>query len=302
MPRYRRIVPTVDVTTFTDPACPWAFSAEPIRFRLGWRYGDQLTWHLRMAGLSADGSSYERMEFTPERAAGILRMFDRFGQPLFTGESRPVGGTWAACRAIVAVREHLGVETAVKLLRGLHVSALAEGKAVGATETIDEAARRLELDVDALRGWVAEEAVEAAFQRDLHDTRHPSPAALALDSKLANSGEDWTPAEGEDAGPGRRYTCPSYVVSADGRTLEAPGFHTALTIETLVANLAPELEQRPWAEDPLEVLRWAGQPLSTQEVAGVLDLIDDREEARRRLQESGATEHAVGNDAYWTAV
>ncbi|MGX6447363.1 DsbA family oxidoreductase [Patulibacter sp. S7RM1-6] len=294
-------MPTVDVTTFTDPACPWAFSAEPIRWRLRWRYGDQLRWSLRMAGLSKDGSSYARMDFTEERAATLLRHFDRLGQPLFTGDRRPVGGTWPACRAIVAVREHEDVDRAVRLLRELHRMTLVEGRAVGGEDTIAEAAGRIGLDADAVAAWTREEAVEDAFHRDLHDTRHPSPAALALDAKLAGSGEDWQPRTGEDAGPGRRYTCPSYVVSRRADRLEAPGFHTPLTIETLVANLAPDLRQRPWAEDPLEVLRWAGEPLSTQEVAGVLDLVDDRDEARRRLEAAGATEHPAGTDAYWTA-
>ncbi|WP_210496053.1 hypothetical protein [Patulibacter sp. SYSU D01012] len=294
-------MPTVDVTTFTDPACPWAFSAEPIRWRLRWRFGDQLRWSLRMAGLSKDGASYERMGFTAERAASLLRGFDRLGQPLFTGGSRPVGGTWPACLAIVAVREHEGVDRAVRLLRELHRMALVEGRAVGGDDTVAEAVGRIGLDAAQVQDWTREDAVQDAFHRDLHDTRHPSPAALALDGKLAGSGEDWQPRDGEDAGPGRRYTCPSYVVARGDLRLEAPGFHTPLTIETLVANVAPELEQRPWADDPLEVLRWAGEPLSTQEVAGVLDLVDDRDEARRRLQAAGAVEDRVGTDAYWTA-
>ena len=32
----------MDVTLFTDPACPFAFSAEPVRRQLQWHYGDQL--------------------------------------------------------------------------------------------------------------------------------------------------------------------------------------------------------------------------------------------------------------------
>ncbi|WP_026910912.1 DsbA family oxidoreductase [Patulibacter minatonensis] len=292
---------TVAVTTFTDPACPWAFSAEPIRWRLKWRYGDQLDWSLRMAGLSESGASYEKMGFTPERAAEVLRLFDTYGQPLFTGSSRPVGATWPACRAIVAVREHRGVDAAVSLLRRLHVLALSEGRELSADDTIDTAITRAGFDVAEVRGWVAEDAVEQAFLTDLHDTRHPTPAALALDQKLANSGEDWTPRDGEDAGPGRRYTCPSYRLSAGEVSLEAPGFHTPLTIETLVSNVAPGLEQRPWAEDAGEVVAWAaGEPLSTQEIAGVLDL-DDRAAAREQLVAAGAAEHPVGNDAYWTA-
>jgi predicted DsbA family dithiol-disulfide isomerase len=295
-------VPTVDVTTFTDPACPFAYSAEPIRWRLKWRYGDQLSWSLRMAGLSESGASYERMGFTPERAAAVLRNFDQNGQPLFTGDARPVGATWPACRAIVAVREKRGVDLSVSLLRRLHVLALGEGRELSADDTIDTAIGQIGLDPAEVRGWIAEDAVEQAFLTDLHDTRHPGPAALALDTKLAPSGEDWKPRDGEDAGPGRRYTCPSYIVGVGDHELEAPGFHTALTIETLVANVAPDLELRPWAEDVGEVLAWAdGEPLSTQEIAGVLNLEADREEARARLVAAGAQEHPVGNDSYWTA-
>ena len=34
----------VSIELFTDPACPFAFSAEPVRQRLRWHYGDGLRW------------------------------------------------------------------------------------------------------------------------------------------------------------------------------------------------------------------------------------------------------------------
>ena len=42
---------TVAVRDFTDPGCPFAFSAERQRLRLLWLYGDQITWELQMLGL-----------------------------------------------------------------------------------------------------------------------------------------------------------------------------------------------------------------------------------------------------------
>lgn len=45
-------VPDVLITDFTDPSCPWAYSAEPVRQRLDWLYGDRLQWQPRMVGLS----------------------------------------------------------------------------------------------------------------------------------------------------------------------------------------------------------------------------------------------------------
>ena len=36
----------IDVTHFTDPGCPWAYSASPALTTLRWRYGDELRWTL----------------------------------------------------------------------------------------------------------------------------------------------------------------------------------------------------------------------------------------------------------------
>ena len=33
----------IEITHFTDPACPFAFSAEPVRQALRWNYGDGLS-------------------------------------------------------------------------------------------------------------------------------------------------------------------------------------------------------------------------------------------------------------------
>jgi predicted DsbA family dithiol-disulfide isomerase len=43
---------TIDVELFTDPACPFAFSAEPARLRLRWHYGDGLRWRTTMIVLT----------------------------------------------------------------------------------------------------------------------------------------------------------------------------------------------------------------------------------------------------------
>jgi protein-disulfide isomerase len=45
----------VTVTEFTDPACPVAFSAEPVRRRLQWVFGGQLVWRRVMVVLD-DGT------------------------------------------------------------------------------------------------------------------------------------------------------------------------------------------------------------------------------------------------------
>ena len=47
----------VEVVHYTDPSCPWAYSAEPFMRALEWRYGDGLAWRLVMIGLREDTSS-----------------------------------------------------------------------------------------------------------------------------------------------------------------------------------------------------------------------------------------------------
>ncbi len=37
---------------FTDPSCPWGYSASPALRRIEWRYRDQIDWQLVTIGLS----------------------------------------------------------------------------------------------------------------------------------------------------------------------------------------------------------------------------------------------------------
>ncbi len=51
----------LEIIHFTDPACPFAFSAEPIRLRLRWHYGDQLIWRTRMIVLTLETGEAEKL-------------------------------------------------------------------------------------------------------------------------------------------------------------------------------------------------------------------------------------------------
>ena len=42
----------VCITKFTDPGCPWAWSAEPFRWRLAWLYAGAIDWRVPMIVLA----------------------------------------------------------------------------------------------------------------------------------------------------------------------------------------------------------------------------------------------------------
>ena len=74
---------SITVTHFTDPACPFAYSASPALAVLRWRYGEQLDWRLVTIGLSEDPQRYIDAGYTPTRSTlGQQGYFRRFGMPL----------------------------------------------------------------------------------------------------------------------------------------------------------------------------------------------------------------------------
>nr|MBA2636725.1 hypothetical protein [Solirubrobacterales bacterium] len=93
----------IDVELFTDPGCPWAYSAEPQRMRLRWLYGDALRITSRMVGLSEHAEEYVDKGFTPEvQAEAHATMQARFGMPIDPAQRPRMAATLPACRAVVA--------------------------------------------------------------------------------------------------------------------------------------------------------------------------------------------------------
>ncbi len=277
---------SITITHFTDPGCPFAWSAEPARRRLQWLYGDQLEWRLRMVGLTERPEDYIDKGFTPERqSSSFARLGDAHGMPMDTSLRPRMAATMPACRAVVAVRRHAPEQEAAMLrsLRVLHFS----GELLDDPTTLAAAAQRAGLDPTDLENWLAEPQTEALLAEDLAQARTPTPAALALSHKLAPTGDG-----------GYRYTCPSYelVCGPDGCTLSAPGFQPTLAYEVAIANLAPELTRREDPESVAEVLEWAGEPLATAEVAAVCQI--ELGEAREQLGHVAAEEH-IGSDGLW---
>jgi predicted DsbA family dithiol-disulfide isomerase len=277
---------TVHVREFTDPACPFAFSAEPAIWRLRWLFGDGLDWETRMVVLSESPADYERKGLTPEMmSTGLRDLQQRHGMPI-DWQLRPrMIATLPASRAIVAARLH-APDRERRLLRAFRVRHMT-GEMIDEPATIDAAARDAGIDRHDLARWLADPKVEETLRDDMRAARRPSSASLAQIHKLASTDDG-----------GQRYTCPSFEFSGpDGRRIDVPGFQPVEVYEAAIANLEPGLERGDAPASAAEVLEWAGMPLATVEVAAVMGM--DRADVQAELARV-ATATAVGASGYWS--
>src|SRR3954470_24330894 len=88
----------MEIELFTDPACPFAFSAEPVRQRLRWHYGDQLTWRLTMIVLTHEPGEARKL------AAGAPGLQRKYGMPIDPAPYPRPSSSEPAGRAVVAGR------------------------------------------------------------------------------------------------------------------------------------------------------------------------------------------------------
>lgn len=125
------------------------------------------------------------------------------------------------------------------LLRRLRLAWFLEVRPTDQPEVLLALAAELHgVDVGRLRGDFAREASVRALRLDMALARRPDRVALALGKTARPAG-----------GPGPRFSTPTYVLLAGGRTATVPGFQPLEAYEVALHNLAPDLERRP-APDP----------------------------------------------------
>jgi protein-disulfide isomerase-like protein with CxxC motif len=288
------LVPTVSVTHYTDPGCPWAYSASPAMAVLRWRYGDQLDWRLVTIGLSEDASRYEELGYTPARMTLGNLSFRRFGMPFLFEPRARVAATARACRAIVATRL-LDPALENEVLRALQFGWFATTLVLDEDPQIARALERVGgLDVAAVVAAIDDERTLAAYEADRRDTRTAEGSATHFQGKARQTD-----------GP-VRYSAPSLVFESDGRRLEAGGFQPVEAYDVLIANLDRSLERQAPPGEPVEALARFPGGLVTQEVAAIMaenNQAPDRDAAARmlieRLPEGGVRRIPLGDDALW---
>jgi 2-hydroxychromene-2-carboxylate isomerase len=286
----------ITVTHFTDPGCPFAYSASPALAVLHWRYGDQLDWRLVTIGLAEDPQRYIDAGYTPTRSTiGNQQAFRRYGMPLLMQPRARVLATSRACRAIVATRLLFpGREDEV--LRALQFGWFTTTLLLDEDADIAAALARVEgLDRDAVIAAIDDAPTLAAYEDDKQQTRSAEGGPTHFQGKARQTD-----------GP-VRYSAPSLVFGgADGRRLEAGGFQTIEAYDVLIANLDPTLERRAPCEEPIEALAHFPSGLVTQEVAAIMaqnNMAPDRASAERALielaGEGAVRREALADDALW---
>ena len=187
--RAARMLPVqpITATLFSDPGCPWAYSAAPSFATLRWRYGDQLDWHLVLIGLTERAQQYVDRGYTPQRQARGYRNFRRYGMPFATQPKSRVAATSRACRAVIAARmEDPALGDAA--FRALQLMQFTSTLLLDDDADLAAALRRVKgLDALAIVGRIDDRDVVRAYEADRALARTAEGSPTAFQGKAATT-------------------------------------------------------------------------------------------------------------------
>jgi len=249
----------IDVIHFSDPGCPWAYSASPAHTTLRWRYADGLRWTLVTIGLTEDAREYAARGYTATRSAIGFTSFRRFGMPFQITPKPRLSATSPACRAVVATRL-CAPALEMAAFRALQFAQFTTTGVIDDPETLRAALATVDgLDAGAIVARIDDPEVVAVYEEDRARARTAEGSPTEFQDRAANT-------------DGRvRYTAPSLIFEAsDGRRLEAGGFQPVEAYDVVIANLDTTLQRRAPADDPADVLAAFAYPLATAEIAAVM--------------------------------
>jgi 2-hydroxychromene-2-carboxylate isomerase len=287
-------MPRIHVTHFSDPGCPFGYSASPALAALRWRYGDQLAWRHVMIGLTEDASQYAERGYTTLRLVQGQRRFRSIGMPFGRAPKQRLSATARACRAVVAIRiVRPDLEWAA--FRSLQLTQFTTDLPLESDEALRDALRRLPgVDPEAIVAMVDSPEVTAAYDVDWAESRTAAGTPAEFQGKAV------------DTDGMVRYTAPSLIFERDGRRLEAGGFQSLEAYDVCIANLDTSLRRREAPEDLTELLAAFPEGLTIAEVAActaAMPVFTDAgpaEDALLELADDGRVVAApVGDGALW---
>jgi putative protein-disulfide isomerase len=163
----------VEVRYYTDPACPWSWSLEPVIRRLMVEFGEGLRWTYVMGGLARNFAEQgDKQGVYSRQISHWLDVADVGGMPLDPRlwTEGPIASTYPACMAVKAAVEQAD-DGGYRYLRELREGLFCFRRKLDTTEALVEAARTAGLSVDRFRVDLGSNAIVEAFGDDLEDFR-----------------------------------------------------------------------------------------------------------------------------------
>lgn len=286
----------VQVTYYTDPGCPIAYSASPVLRVLEWRYGDQLSWQLCAVVIAEQPDHYLQWAPDPSALARVeVDILRAYGMPALLHPAPRFIPTTGVCRALVAARS-ISRSLAWPTLRALQFAWFTSPLLLDDNDAISTAIRDfLGSSAEAVIDRLENEQTLRALEADMRAARSAEGTAAAVQRKTAPDHA------------GERFTTPTLAFKVGSTAVVAGGLQPVEAYDVLLANIAPWLKRRRPPKDLLELFgAFEGHRLTTQEVAAITadDGRSDRRGAELALTESFARglidRRPLGNDALWS--
>jgi predicted DsbA family dithiol-disulfide isomerase len=227
----------VEVISYTDPACPWSWAAEPVLRRVRSEFAGEVAFTYVLAGLAREISDPHEMLLSGLDAAAAS------GMPVdprsWAGrEGRPPRSTYPACLGVKAAQEQ-GPAVGDAYLRVLREGFWLRRRALDTPDALEAAAAEV-AGLDRARFAIAlrSSAIAEAFGADLERARGVAPPAFEL------NGERVAP-DGLRAAVIAAGAAPSALPDPE----QAVAAHGALTTAEVVAICDlpwPRAAQRLW--------------------------------------------------------
>ena len=257
----------IRVRYYTDPACPWSWSAEPSVRRLTVEFGDDLEWSYVMGGLARDYAGgqdnsdlrWDAVDMYPRLMAHWLDVAEHGRMPIDPRlwSEAPISSTYPACIAVKAAAEQCD-DGGGAYLRAVREGLMCFRRKLDTPQMLTEEARALGLDVARFRSSLDSSATIEAFGADLDATRAVPEGAREQGGVKVISGSE-------------RLTMPSIeFVAEDGATHGVYGHkpYEAYAAAATAAGAQPSGAARP---RPLEAIERFGR-MGLPEVEAVCGL------------------------------
>ncbi|MEU6845316.1 hypothetical protein ABZ930_25905 [Streptomyces sp. NPDC046716] len=212
--------PLVDVTEFTDPACPWAWGSEPVFRRLRHGLAPRLRWR-RVFGILFD----EDDDPAPDPDAEA-RWYEGFIEGVAGHTRAPYAArlhwltrtSWPAS-VVAKSAEAQGPQVADRVLRRLRETTFVLGRPADGPAAVEEAVRGVPgLDVRRLLDERALAAAREAVRADRAETRRPLAEVYGL------QGPGPHPGRAKELADGHRYALPTLLFEGPGGRICVPGW------------------------------------------------------------------------------